>query len=458
QRWGDTTLGELVGLKEPDEDELYAALDWLGERQEQVETALARRHLSAGAVVLYDVTSTYVTGRECPLAAYGYSPDTSGRDREQIVFGLVLDGEGRPLGVEAFAGNTADPATVERQVERLKGRYGLERVVLVGDRGMLTQARIEGLKKRGGIDWISCLRMPAVRSLLEQGAFQLSLFDERDLVEITSPAYPGERLVVCRNPLLREERARKREDLLERTEVALGKVQSRVAGGRLRGAERIGVAVGKVLDRWKMGKHFQLTVSDGQLTFRRDEEKIQAEAALDGLYVVRTNLPEERLDGPGVVEAYKSLSRAERAFRTFKTMDLEVRPIFHYRENRVRAHLFLCLLAAYVQWHLERALAPLLLREEGPVVRENPVAPAPRSAMARSKDRRRQTIDGSGLPVQSLRTLLQHLGTLTKNRIGLRTPPQPGTAASAVHFDQLSIPTPLQARVFELLGFTPASM
>jgi len=272
QRWSDTTLADCLGVEDVDEDELYAALDWLGAQQEQVEAALAQRHLLAGSVVLYDVTSTYVTGKQCPLAAYGYSRDHR-RDREQIVCGLVLDGAGRPLGVEAFAGNTADPTTVERQVDRLQERYRLEAVVLVGDRGMLTQARIERLRERGGIDWIICLRAPAIRALAEQGAIQLSLFDQTNLVEITHPSYPGERLVVCRNPLLKEERARKREELLQQTEAALAKVQARVAVGRLQGSAPIGVAVGKVIGRWQMAKHFETEIEEQHFAFRRDAEQ-----------------------------------------------------------------------------------------------------------------------------------------------------------------------------------------
>ncbi len=457
QRLGDTTLGEGLGIADASEDELYEAMDWLLDRQPRVEEGLARRHLSAGSVVLYDVTSTYVTGRRCELAEHGYSRDHRG-DLEQVVFGLLLDGEGRPLGVEAFAGNTADPATVERQVEKLQGRYGLDEVTLVGDRGMLTQARIARLKERGGIGWISCLRAPAIRSLLEQGAIQLSLFDENNLVEIIDPSYPGERLVVCRNPLLGEERSRKREELMGQTEAALVKVQDRVRAGRLQGSDRIGVAVGKVVNRWKVGKHFRIDITDERFEFARDEEKIREESALDGLYVVRTSLPAERLDGPGVVETYKSLSRAERAFRTFKTMDLQVRPIFHYRERRVRAHLFLCLLAAYVQWHMEKALAPLLFREEEVLSREGPVAPPVRSALAHARERRKRTAEEPSLPVRSFRSLLRHLAMTVKNRIVLRPVGGNGHRAEAFAFDRISLPTPLQARAFELLGVKPGSL
>ncbi len=457
QRFGDTTLGERLGIADAGEDELYEAMDWLLDRQVAVEEGLARRHLSNGSVVLYDVTSTYVTGRRCELAEHGYSRDHRG-DREQVVFGLLLDGEGRPLGVEAFAGNTADPATVESQLEKLQGRYGLDEVTLVGDRGMLTQARIDRLKEHGGIGWISCLRAPAIRSLLEQGAFQLSLFDQRNLVEITHPSYPGERLVVCRNPLLGEERSRKREELVAQTEATLAKVRDRVKAGRLQGSDRIGVAVGKVVNRWKVGKHFRIDITDEHFEFARDKEKIREESALDGLYVVRTSLPTERLDGPGVVEAYKSLSRAERAFRTFKTMDLQVRPIFHYRERRVRAHLFLCLLAAYVQWHMEKALAPLLFREEESHAREDPVAPPVRSAMAQAKERRKRTAEEPSLPVQSFRSLMRHLATMAKNRIVLRSVGGDEDQADAFAFDQISLPTPVQARAFELLQIKPNSL
>ena len=397
-----------------------------------------------------DVTSTYVTGRACPLARHGYSRDHR-PDRAQVVFGLLLDAVGRPLSVEAFPGNTADPATLEDRLEALQGRFGIERFVLAGDRGMLTSARIEQLKERGGIDWISALRAPAIKRLTKAGTLQLGLFDERDLAEITSPEYPGERLVVCRNPALAAERARKREDLLAATERDLERVRTRVERGRLQREAAIGLAVGRVKGRHKMGKHFELDISEGSFGYRRRDEAIAAEAALDGLYVIRTSVPAAELPSAAVVLAYKSLAHAERAFRNLKTVELEVRPIHHYREDRVRAHLFLCVLAAYVSWHLERALAPLLFRDESPPERPDPVAPAPRSEAARRKERRGRTADDT-LPVGSFATLLHHLETLTENRIAPRGAPDEHA------YTQLAEPTPLQARAFELLGFTPASV
>jgi hypothetical protein len=449
QRLADSTLAGRLGVVDASEDELYAALDWLLSRQDAIEVALAARHLRSGSLVLYDVTSTYVTGRACPLAARGYSRDRRA-DREQVVFGLLLDAEGRPVSVEAFSGNTADPATLESRLDALQGRFGLERLVLAGDRGMLTSARIERLKERGGIDWVSALRAPAIRRLVDEGTLQLSLFDERDLAEIVSPDFPGERLVVCRNPALAAERARKRMELLAATERALERVRARVEQGRLRQAAAIGLAVGRVLDRARMAKHFDLDIGDGGFAYGRKEAAIREEAALDGLYIIRTSLPAAELSSAAVVGAYKSLAHAERAFRNLKTVELEVRPIHHYREDRVRAHLFLCLLAAYVAWHLERALAPLLFRDEAPPVRTDPVAPAARSDAARRKEGTHRTADDE-LPVGSFPTLLRHLATLTENRIAPR-------GAEDQVYAQLTPPTPIQARAFELLGFTPASV
>lgn len=450
QRLADSTLALRLGVTGASEDELYGALDWLLTRQDAIEAELVARHLGGGSLVLYDVTSTYVTGRACPLAAHGYSRDHR-PDREQVVFGLVLDAEGRPLSVEAFPGNTADPATVEARLDALQGRFGLEHFVFAGDRGMLTSARIERLTERGGIDWISALRAPEIRRLVNEGSLQLGLFDERDLAEISSPEYPRERLVVCRNPALAAERARKRDELLAATERRLERIRLRVARGGLRREAAIGLAVGRVIDRAKMAKHYELDISEGSFGYRRRADAIAAEAALDGLYVIRTSVSAADLAAPGVVLAYKSLAHAERAFRNLKTVELEVRPIYHHREDRVRAHLFLCLLAAYVAWHLERALAPLLFRDEAPPDRPDPVAPAPRSEAARRKERRQRTADDE-LPVSSFATLLRHLATLTENRIA------PRGASDEQVYVQLAIPTPVQARAFELLGFTPVSV
>ena len=446
---GASTLGASLGVADATEDELYAALDWLLARQARVERALARRHLASGGLVLYDLTSTYVEGTHCPLAAHGHSRDHR-PDRAQIEFGLLTDERGCPVAVEAFPGNTADPATVEAQLEKLRVRFGLADVILVGDRGMLTSARIERLRETGGIGWVSCLRSPAIRALVESGDLQLGLFDERDLAEITSPEFPGERLVVCRNPLLAIERSRKREALLLATEAALATVAGMVQRGSLRSAAAIGLRAGRVVNAKKMAKHFELDIADGAFAYRRRSEAIAAEAALDGLYVVRTSVPAERLPTTVVVETYKRLARVERAFRGLKSAELAVRPIFHWREDRVRAHLFLCLLAYYVRFHLEAAWAPLLYRDEAPPERLDPVAPPERSAGAIRKERDHRTPDG--LPVGSFATLLGELATLTRNRV------VPAGGDEAAAFELLSAPTPLQARAFELVGISPASM
>jgi hypothetical protein len=446
---GQTTLGAACRVEGADENELYGAMDWLLARQGRVERALAARHLAAGSLVLYDLTSVYVEGSHCPLARHGHSRDHR-PDRPQIEFGLLTDSRGCPVAVEAFPGNTADPATVEAQVEKLRSRFGLTDIVLVGDRGMLTSARIDRLRAAGGIGWVSCLRAPAIRGLVESGDLQLGLFDERNLAEITSPEFPGERLVVCRNPALRAERARKREALLVATETALAAVARLVERGRLRSAAVIGLRAGRVVNAKKMAKHFELDIADGAFAYRRRTEAIAAEAALDGLYVVRTSVPVERLDAPGVVETYKRLSAVERDFRALKGDDLAVRPIFHWREDRVRAHLFVCFLAAYVRWHLEAAWAPLLFRDEAPPARTDPVAPPERSAGALAKERDHRTPDG--LRVGSFATLLAELATLTRNRV------VPAGADERAAFDLPTEPTALQARAFELIGVAPASV
>jgi hypothetical protein len=446
--WDQTTLGATLGVSDADEDELYGAMDWLLERQERIEAGLAKRHLAPGGLVLYDLTSTSVEGRRCPLAKRGYSRD--GRPGTlQVEYGLVTDAEGRPVAVEVVPGDTADPATVPAVATKLKDRFDLAEVVLVGDRGMLTQARIEVLRAQG-LGWISSLRAPAIRALAQAGTLQLGLFDERGLVEITDPAYPGERLVVCRNPLLAEERARKRDELLDATEAKLAPIVARVTAGRLRGADRIGLAVGRVIDRYKVAKHFELDIGDDHLVVTRRDEAIAHEAALDGLYVLRTSVPVERLDSVDVVRAYKRLSRVERAFRGLKAVDLQVRPIHHHTEPRVRAHILLCLLAYYVQWHLERAWAPLLFRDEDRPELPDPVAPAVRSEAALAKAHTRRLPDGT--PVHSLRTLLAELATLTRNRV------VPAGGPDEAAFDIVATPTTLQARALSLLGLTPSSV
>ena len=446
---GQTTLGAACGVEGADENELYGAMDWLLERQARVERALAARHLGPGSLVLYDLSSVYMEGSHCPLARHGHSRDHR-PDRPQVEFGLLTDARGCPVAVEVFPGNTADPATVEAQIEKLRVRFGLTDIVLVGDRGMLTSARIERLKEVGGIGWVSCLRAPAIRSLVEAGDLQLGLFDERNLAEITSPAFPGERLVVCRNPALAAERARKREALLAATEGALARVAAAVDRGRLRTAAAIGLRAGRVVNAKRMAKHFELDIADGHFAYHRRTAAIAAEAALDGLYVVRTSVGPERLDTPAVVETYKRLSAVERDFRALKGDDLAIRPIFHWREDRVRAHLFLCFLAAYLRWHLEAAWAPLLFRDEAPPERLDPVASRGRSAGALAKERDHATPDG--LPVGSFGGLMDELKTLTRNRV------VPAGLNEAAAVEVLSEPTPLQARAFELIGVSPGSV
>jgi len=446
--WEQSTLGATLGVADATEDELYGAMDWLLSRQERIERGLAKRHLEPGGLVLYDLTSTWFEGRHCPLARRGYSRD--GRPGMlQVEYGLVTDEGGRPVAVEVVPGNTADPATVPLVVEKLKGRFDLADVVLVGDRGMLTSARIEGLRE-AGLGWISSLRAPAIRALADAGTLQLGLFDERGLAEFTSPEYPDERLVVCRNPLLAEERARKREDLLTATEAKLAPVIARIEAGRLRGADRIGIAVGKVIERYKVAKHFELDIADDRLVVARRTDAIEQEAALDGIYVLRTSVAAERLGATDVVRAYKRLSRVERAFRGFKAVDLRVRPIHHHTEPRVRAHIFLCLLAYYLRWHLERAWAPLLFRDEDRPELPDPVAPAQRSEAALAKAHTQRLPDGT--PVHSFRTLLKDLATLTRNRV------VPVGAPDEAAFEIDAIPTQLQARALAQLELTPSSV
>jgi hypothetical protein len=445
----DSTLGELLGLASADADELYAALDWLGERQERIEQKLAARHLAGGSLVLYDVTSTYFEGRCCPLARLGHSRDGK-PDRLQIVFGLLCNAEGCPVAVEVFEGNVSDPKTFSAQVQKVRQRFGIERIVWVGDRGMITEARIrEDLRGVEGLDWITALRAPQIRELVSHGALQLSLFDERDLAEITSDEYPGERLIACRNPRLAEERARKREELLAATEQRLDLIvaATRRAKRPLRGEAAIALRVGKVLGRFKMAKHFRLRITDEGFDYERDRERIAAEAALDGIYVIRTTVPAETLGPAATVGAYKSLSRVERAFRSYKSVDLKVRPIFHHLATRVRAHVFLCMLAYYVEWHMRQALAPILFDDHNPrganQRRASIVAPAQRSREAQRKLNRRRTADG--LPVHSFRSLLDDLRTIVRNRL---QPTDPNLPA----FDKTTQPTPLQQRALDLLG------
>lgn len=442
------TLGEALGLQAATADDLYYAMDWLFERQERLEKQLAARHLEDGALVLCDVTSTYFEGRTCPLAHLGYSRDDK-RGTLQIVFGLLCNRAGCPVAVEVFDGNTADPMTVAPQIAKLRQRFGLSRIVLVGDRGLLTEARIrDELQPVAGLDWITALRSSAIQPLVSTGALQLSLFDQHDLAQITSPDYPGERLVVCKNPLLAAERARKRADLLHATERELEKIVTATQRPkrRLKGQDKIGLRVGRVLQRFKMAKHFQVSITEAEFTYGRDEERIAQEAALDGVYIIRTSVPDTTLDAEDTVRAYKALSEVERAFRSYKTVDLRVRPIYHYLAERVRAHVLLCMLAYYVEWHMRQALAPMLFDDDDKAAAEaqrtSVVAPAQPSAKARRKASRQRT--DAGEPVHSFQTLLADLATIVKNRI------EPKIAGTQP-FDQVTRPTPLQQKVLDLL-------
>jgi transposase len=446
------SLGAVLGLGAVDEDELYTALDWLAERQPAIEAALARRHLEDGTLVLYDVSSSYLEGRSCELASFGHNRDGK-KGKLQIVYGLLCAADGCPVAIEVFDGATADPKTLATQIDKLKQRFALKHVVLVGDRGMITQARIDDDLRPAGLDWITSLRAPSIRALAEGGALQLGLFDERDMAAITSPDYPDERLIVCRNPELARERRRKREDLLAATEKALAVIQ-RVVERRhrpLRGATEIALKVGAVLDQHKMAKHFDLTISSDRFAVARKTEAIAAEAALDGIYVVRTSLPAATLDDAGTVAAYKSLALVERAFRSLKTVDLQIRPLYHWLSTRVRAHVFLCMLSYHVEWHLRARLAPMLYddddREAAAALRTSIVAKAARSPAAQAKQTHGLTDDG--LPVHSFQSLLADLATLTRNEVVTAVAP----AAALTLYTR---PTTLQQKAFDLLGIDPA--
>ncbi len=446
-----SSLGERLDLHDLEIDELYEAMDWLLRRQPRVEKALAKRHLQDGTLVLYALTSTYFEGRTCPLAKRGHSRDRK-KGTLQIVFGLLCSPDGCPIAVEVFEGNTGDPKTVASQVDKLRKRFGLTRFVMVGDRGMLTEARLrEDVKPIEGLSWISALRNPAIRKLVEQGSLQLSLFDEKDLAEIEDSDYPGERLIVCRNPLLAAERARKREDLLQATERELDKIVEATTRPKrkLRGQDKIGVRVGKIIDKYKMAKHFELTITDDRFHYQRKIENIENEAALDGIYVIRTDVPRKTLSAEDTVRSYKGLSVVERAFRSFKSVDLKVRPIHHRLADRVRAHVFLCMLAYYVEWHMRQALAPILFDDDdkaaAEVRRNSVVQPAQRSVKALKKVRTKRTEDD--LPVHSFQTLLQDLATLVIDRVQPKPLPLPA-------FDKFTTPTPLQQRALDLLGVT----
>jgi len=446
-----SSLGDVLGLGPVDEDELYVALDWLGERQEAIEKALARKHLHDGTLVLYDVSSSYLEGRCCELARLGYNRDGK-KGKLQIVYGLLCAADGCPVAIEVFEGDTGDPRTLAAQIDKVKKRFALERVALVGDRGMITQARLDAEIAPAGLDWITALRAPAIRTLVEAGALQMSLFDQRDMAAITSPDYPGERLIVCRNPDLARERTRKREDLLAATEADLAVTAAAVRRARnpLHGEAEIALKVGAVVNRHKVAKHFELSIGEASFSFHRKTEAIAAEAALDGIYVVRTNLPKKLLDDAATVGAYKSLARVERAFRSLKTVDIHLRPIFHWTTPRVRAHVLLCMLAYHVEHHIRARLAPMLYdetdHEAAAALRASIVAKAERSEAARRKQTTGLTDDG--LPVHSFQSLLADLATYARI--------QATTALNDKYvFTLHTRPTPIQQRAFQLLAVNP---
>jgi Transposase DDE domain len=445
--WNDTTLATDLGLEGVGTDEVYSAMDWLGERQCGIEATLAERHLGESAnpagLAYFDLSSSWVEGTKNELARRGYSRDKK-RGLAQIEYGLLTDRDGRPVAIEVFAGNTADPTAFVAIVESVRARFGLHHLTMVGDRGMITSARITALREDTTLGWLTCLRAPQIAALAsENGPLQLSLFDERDLAEFTHPDYPGERLIACRNPLLATERTRKRAELLGATEAALAPIVASVRDGRIKGADKIGLKVGKVLNKWKMAKHFEVLITDSTLSVTRRQGAIEAEAALDGIYVLRTTLKDDEMDAPGVVGAYKDLANVERDFRHIKVDDLSLRPIHHRLEERVRSHVFICMLAAYLVWHLRETLAPLTFTDESPPTRVNPVAPALRSSSASKKAASKH--NDADEEVRGFRELLDHLATLTRNTMAV-------TTETKSSFELVSTPTPTQRRVFELLG------
>jgi hypothetical protein len=451
--WADTTLGADLGVAGASTDDIYAAMDWLEHRQDGIEAELARRHLAPepnpARMALFDLSSSWLEGRCCPLAARGYSRDGK-KGRLQIEYGLLTDPDGRPVAVRVFPGNTGDPAAFTGIVQVLRDKFGLAQMVMVGDRGMITSARIaalnqheDGTARPDPYGWITALRAPAIKKLMaEDGPLQLSLFDEQDLAEITSQDHPGERLVACRNPVLAADRARKREDLLAATEKLLAPLIARVAAGRLAGAAAIGVEVGKVISKYKTGKHFEVTITDTSLAVARRQDRIDAEAALDGFYVLRTPVPATELDAAAVVTAYKNLRYVERDFRHIKSDDLDLRPVFHRLEERVKAHVLICMLACYLTWHLRKAWAPLTFTDEHPPAAGNPVAPARRSAAAQAKASAQH--DPAGRPYRSFRGLLEHLATLPRNQVRF--------AGATADVPMLTEPTSTQREAFSLIG------
>ena len=447
--WADTTLAEDLGVVGASTDEVYAAMDWLATRQDTIEAALARRHLDTAdnpnRLALFDLSSSWVTGRCCPLAARGYSRDDK-KGLPQIEYGLLTDPVGRPVAVKVVAGNTADPSAFTGIVQTVRDTFALTNMVMVGDRAMITNARIGALREVGGFGWVTALRAPAIAALAaDDGPLQMSLFDQANLAQITHPDYPGERLVACRNPALAVHRAAKRQALLAATEVQLAKIAAAVSAGRLAGAGKIGTRFGKVIGRHKMGKHFTTSIQDATFTYTRKTAAISAEAALDGIYVVRTTVPDQQMDAATVVATYKSLANVERDFRAMKAIDLDLRPIHHWTENRVRAHVFLCMLAAYLLWHLRKAWAPLTFTDENRPHPADPVAPAKRSAAAAKAATKTTTDD---LPARSFTNLLDHLATLTRADLHY------GETDASPAVSTLAQPTPTQRRAFELLGTT----
>lgn len=438
--WADTTLGVDLGVEDASTDQIYRSMDWLAGRQDAIEKTLAARHLRTGGLVYYDLSSSWVEGRCCPLAARGYSRDAKS-GKAQIEYGLMTDPEGRPVAVEVFKGNTADPTAFVAAVDKLRAKFDVGRVVMVGDRGMITSARIAAIEAVGGMGWITSLRAPAIKKLAGEGIIQISLFDEANLAEITHPDFPAERLVACRNPALATERARKREDLLAATEALLAPIARSVEAGRLVGADKIGLAAGKVVNRHKMAKHLSLVITDGTFSYARKAGQIAAEAALDGIYIVRTSVDAQTLTPAAVVTAYKALANVEADFRSLKAIDLDLRPIHHHLEERVRCHVLICMLASYLVWHLRQDWAPLCFTDEAPPERSDPVAPATRSPQAERKASRRKTAEG--VPAHSFATLLNHLATLTRNRI---------TFGAGVSVDKMALPTATQRQAFELIG------
>lgn len=442
--WQTTTLAEEFGVADADEDALYGAMDWLLARQERLERKLAARHLRDGGLVLYDLSSSYFEGTRCPLARLGYSRDGK-RGKLQVNYGVLTDGRGCPVAVSVHEGNTSDPETLLPAVDRVSTQFGLERFVMVGDRGMISHQGIEALRERGGVDWIAALKSASIRTLIQQGHVQPDLFDERNLFELTHPQYPGERLIACRNPQLADYRAHKREALLEATEKQLEKVRASVAAGRLSGRDKIGVRVGRVVNQYKVAKHFDLEITDTSFSYARNAVRIATEAALDGLYIIRTSVPAGQMEGAECVRRYKSLANVERAFRTLKGIDLKIRPIHHRLEDRVRAHIFLCLLAYYVEWHMREAWRELMFADEDQAAKHtrDPVAPAKRSEAAERKAAAHELEDGT--PAHSFGTLIAELATIVRNTC--ITP----MAEQSATFDIVTRPNPKQQRALDLL-------